>query len=408
MFDYNPFDLIEQYGSPLYVYNEEILRDRCKKIKGMMKYENFKVNYSPKANSNIYLLKIINEEGLNVDAMSPGEIHVNLKAGFSPDNILYIGNNVSLEEISFAVEKGVKVSVDSLSQLELFGRHFPGHKVIVRFNGGIGAGHHSKVVTAGEETKFGVDPIFIPEMKKIIKKYNLRLIGINQHIGSLFLDTKPYTDGAKRLLEIAMQFDDLELVDFGGGFGVVYMPNENKLNIDDLGCQLDKIIADFIKDYGKKISVIVEPGRYIVCECGVLLGSIYSIKENYGNKYIGTDIGFNVLMRPILYNSYHAIEVYKQKKVINSDYMNASVVGNICESGDIIAGNRKIPEVVEGDIIGVNNAGAYGYSMCSNYNNRLRPAEILIDKNKKIRLIRKRDTFENLTAGFEIGHFPKL
>ncbi|MCP4746002.1 MAG: diaminopimelate decarboxylase, partial [Desulfobacteraceae bacterium] len=134
----------------------------------------------------------------------------------------------------------------------------------------------------------------------------------------------------------------------------------------------------------------------------------YSIKENYGNKYIGTDIGFNVLMRPILYNSYHAIEVYKQKKAINSDYMNASVVGNICESGDIIAGNRKIPEVVEGDIIGVNNAGAYGYSMCSNYNNRLRPAEILIDKNKKVRLIRKRDTFENLTAGFEIGHFPKL
>jgi len=188
----DPFELIEEYGSPLYVYNERIFRERCREMKNLVSYPNFSVNYSVKANSNLQLLKIALEEGLNVDAMSPGEIFLELQAGFKPEQILFISNNVSADEMKFAIDRKITVSVDSLSQLELFGKINPGGSVAIRFNPGVGAGHHKKVITGGKETKFGVDPNFIPQVKEILKKYNLKLVGINQHIGSLFMEGSAY------------------------------------------------------------------------------------------------------------------------------------------------------------------------------------------------------------------------
>lgn len=398
----NPIDLIEKYGSPLYVYNENILRTRCKELKGLSRYKNFAVNYSPKANGNLELLKIVKSEGLWVDAMSPGEIYVNLMAGYDPQQIFYISNNVSKDELMYAIHAGVKISVDSVSQLELYGKINPGGKVAFRLNPGVGAGHHKKVVTGGKKTKFGIEIKFIPQVKKILNEYNLKLIGINQHIGSLFMDPKAYTDSVESILTVAKEFDDLEFIDLGGGFGIPYkkQENEKRLELKTLGETLDKIFHNWVKEYGKEITFKIEPGRYIVAESSILLGTVNSVKQNYDLKYIGTDIGFNVLIRPAMYDSHHDIEIYRKSDVKSTKEESVRIVGNICETGDIIAKDRKLPEIFEEDIIGVMDSGAYGYAMSSNYNNRLRPAEILIDKEGNDRIIRRRDTLEDLVRNF--------
>ncbi|MBR6401535.1 MAG: diaminopimelate decarboxylase [Firmicutes bacterium] len=391
----DPKKLAEEYGTPLYVYNERILRERCREIKNLVTYPNFSVNYSTKANNNLAFLQIVREEGLNVDAMSPGEAHVEFMAGFKPEQLFFISNNVSKEEMQYAIDHNITLSVDSLSQLEQYGQLNPGGKVAARFNGGVGAGHHEKVVTAGKKTKFAINPEYIPEFKQILKKYDLKLVGINQHIGSLFMDGDKYIEGVKAILNIAKQFDDLEFVDLGGGFGIPYekLNDQPRLDLKDLGEKLSKILFDFAEEYGKQLTFKVEPGRYISAECSVLLGTVHAVKQNNVHKFAGTDLGFNVLIRPAMYDSHHDIEVYND----STETEEITVVGNICESGDIIAHDRVLPKVTEGDIIGVLDAGAYGFSMASNYNNRLRPAEILIRENGEVVLTRKRDTFEDLT-----------
>jgi len=400
----NPIDLARNYGTPLFVYNENILRERCRELKNLVSYNNFKVNYSPKANSNLELLKIVRDEGLWVDAMSPGEIYVNLKAGYKPEEIFYISNNVCEKEFQYAIDAGVKISVDSVSQLELYGKLNPGGSVSVRINPGVGAGHHKKVVTGGKKTKFGIEMKFIPVVKEILRKYNLKLIGINQHIGSLFMDGTTYAESTETILSLAKEFDELEFVDLGGGFGIPYekQANQKRLNLKELGEQLSKVINKWVNEYDKEIIIKIEPGRYITAECGLILGQVNAVKMNYDLKYIGTDIGFNVLMRPVMYNSHHDIEIYRESDIPSTKDEPVRIVGNICETGDILAKDRVLPEIFERDIIGVLDSGAYGYVMSSNYNNRLRPAEVLIDREGNDRLIRRRDTLEDLVRNFEV------
>lgn len=399
----NPFDLIKKYGSPLYVYNEKILREKIRAMKNLVSYENFIVNYSAKANSNLAILEIVNEEGVHIDAMSPGEIFAELKAGFSPDKIFYISNNVSSEEMQYAIDNNIIISVDSISQLKQYGKLNPNGKVCARFNGGFGAGHHEKVITAGKNTKFGIQVNEIPEFKNILKEYNLNLVGINQHIGSLFMEGEKYIEGVLAILEIAKNFDTLEFIDLGGGFGIPYNKLEDNyktLDLKDLGEKLSNILENFSKEYGKKITFKIEPGRYISAECGLILGTVHSVKNNGNTKYAGTDIGFNVLARPVMYDSHHDIEVYRQSEEKSEKIEPITVVGNICETGDIIAKDRMLPSLIEGDILAVLDAGAYGHVMSSNYNNRLRPAEVLIRENGQAVLIRKRDTLEDIIKNF--------
>ena len=243
----NPIGLIETYGSPLYVYSEEIFRQRCRELKNLVTYPNFSVNYSVKANGNLTLVKIAKEEGLKVDAMSPGEIHLELTAGFDPSDILYISNNVSAEEMQFAIDRNVLNSVDSLSQLELYGRLNAGGNICIRFNPGVGAGHHEKVVTGGKKTKFGVDPNFVPKVKEILERYDLTLVGINQHIGSLFMEGDKYIEGAQSVLNIARNFDSLEFIDMGGGFGIPYnkLAGQPRLDLVAMGKQMDEVFYKF-------------------------------------------------------------------------------------------------------------------------------------------------------------------
>ena len=392
------FRLIEKYGSPLYVYDENTLRKRSKEMMDLLPNKKLVVDYSIKANTNIELVKIIKSEGLHVDAMSPGEVAFEKKAGYKNNEIMYVCNNISESEMKEIIKEGILISVDSLSQLEMYGKLNPNGEVIVRFNPGVGAGHHEKVVTGGHHTKFGVQREFIDDVKKILNKYNLKLVGINQHIGSLFLDYNSYIEGVKNILEIASSFKGLKLIDLGGGFGVPYN-HEERLDLKKLSIELDKVLSAFLDNYDNKdVIFYIEPGRYVVCEAGILIGSVTSVKENYNTNYLGCDIGFNVLMRPILYDSYHEIKLLqKNSNDLKETY---TVVGNICESGDILGSDRLLDKASVGDAIIVYNTGAYGYSMSSNYNLRSRPAEVLITIDHKDKLIRKRDTIEDMMSNF--------
>ncbi len=402
-----PEELAAIYGTPLYVYNENILRTRCRELNALSSLDSFCVNYSAKANTNLTLLNIIREENCVVDAMSPGELFMNKKAGFPKENILYVCNNVSADELKNAVDNGVLISVDSLAQLDLLGSLNPGGKVMVRFNPGIGAGHHQKVITAGKETKFGVTPDMVDDVFAVLKKHNLTLAGINQHIGSLFMEADGYLNAAEFLLSLAETLptgalEQLEVIDFGGGFGIPYRKydGEKRLDLADLGQKLHALLSGWTSKTGYKGKFFVEPGRYVVAECSVLLGSVYATKSNGENLYAGTDLGFNVLARPMMYDSHHDVEVYRKNGTPDSELVEQSVVGNICESGDILAKKRLLPRIEQGDILGILDAGAYGYVMSSTYNQRLRPAEVLIDADGNHKLIRRRDTLEDLMQGY--------
>lgn len=403
-----PHQLAERFGTPVYVYNEAVLRQRCRQLRALSSHPAFCVNYSAKANTNLSLLSIIQEEGCVVDAMSPGELHLNQIAGFTPDKILYVCNNVSAEELRNAVDNKVLVSVDSLAQIDLYGSINPGGDIMVRFNPGIGAGHHQKVITAGKATKFGVTPDDMSAVFALLHKHNLRLAGINQHIGSLFMDADGYLQAAEFLLSLAEQLPEnalkaLKIIDFGGGFGIPYHKYEQqpRLNLEELGSKLHQCISAWAARTGYTGRFFVEPGRFVVAECGLLLGTVHATKQNGDTRYVGTDIGFNVLARPAMYDSHHDIEVYRQNGSPDDRLEAQTVVGNICESGDILAKDRPLPPVQQGDILGVLDAGAYGYVMASTYNQRLRPAEVLIGLDGEARCIRRRETFDDLLAGYE-------
>lgn len=400
---FNPQELLEKYGSPLYVYDEKTFRDRCREMKRLIDYPGFTANYSIKANSNLTLLRIAHEEGLFADAMSPGEIFILEKAGYEPERIFFIPNNVDAEELRFAVSRGVMVSVDSLSQLSLLGQVAPGADVAIRLNPGIGAGHHKKVVTAGKKTKFGIAEDQIEEAIRIADTHHLTIAGINQHIGSLFMSPDSYVAAVRHFLELAAIFPKLRLIDFGGGFGIPYrkMSGETRLDLSDLGQQLTALVGNFASRYPKEVTFKIEPGRYVVAESGCLLGRVLTRKTQGGTQYIGTDLGFNVLMRPILYDSHHDIELFRDgRSLFGQPELPFTVVGNICESGDILAHDRLLPEAYEGDLIIIHDAGAYGYAMSSNYNNRLRPAEVIITTQGQDVLIRRRETLEDLMILF--------
>lgn len=393
----NVFDLIKEFGSPLYVYDEETLRLRCREMRNLMKYPSFRVNYSAKANTNVELLKIIRSEDLDVDAMSPGEMYLELKAGYTPDRITFIGNNVSREEMQFAVNRGIYTSVDSLSQLALLGEVNPGGEVCLRINPGIGAGHHEKVVTGGKKAKFGIAIEDLPRAQEIAAGYQLTITGLNQHIGSLFLETEEYVAAAAQMLELAAQFPSVKIVDFGGGMGIPYdHVSEPRLDLEKLGRELDDLVQNWVKK-NRPIAVKIEPGRYVVAECGAILGTVTAVKHNYNTDFVGCDIGFNTLIRPAMYDSYHEISAVPAQARAYTEYEGCVyLVGQICESGDILAHDRVLPVCREGDGIIVHDAGAYGFSMASGYNSRPLPAEVLIQCDGQVRLIRKGQTLEEL------------
>ncbi len=399
-----PETLVAEFGSPLYVYNEDIIRNSMRILKGLIKKYPYTANYSMKANSNLSILKIALEEGLNCDAMSEGEIRLLQLAGFPSERIIFVPNNVSAEELQYAIDNDIIISLDSIDQLELYGRLNPGSRCAVRLNPGVGAGHHEKVVTAGKNTKFAITDDKLDEMFEIAGKYDLSIVGITQHIGSLFMDPAPFLQAVKNLLHMAERFGKLEFIDFGGGFGVPYhkvSEDEQPFDFKTFEEQFELLIDAFVNKVGYTPLFKTEPGRFTCCEGGVLLGRVHAVKTNADKKFAGTDIGMNILARPSLYGSWHDIEVIRDNSIVaEGEREIVTVTGNICESGDILAKDRDLPVIKTGDLICVLDAGAYGFSMASNYNQRLRPAELMICSDGSVRVIRRRETFEDLFRFF--------
>ena len=400
----DPEAIAQKYGTPVYVYNEENIREHMRAVANVITKYPYRANYSMKANSNLSILKMALEEGLNADAMSEGEMRLLMKAGFPADRIFFVPNNVDRSELQFAIDNDIMVSLDSLDQLDLFGQLNPGGKCSVRINPGVGAGHHEKVVTAGKKTKFGVAEEDVDKIFEIAKKYNLTIAEINQHVGSQYLDPEPFLQAVENFLRIAEKFDDLEYIDFGGGYGIPYhkLDDEAPFDMKSFTERFTALLDAYAEKHKDKLPMFKsEPGRYCVAEGGVILGRVHATKQNAGKKYAGTDIGMNVLARPTLYDSYHEIEVLHDGKAVSRDSLEEiSVSGNICESGDLLCKERPLAHIETGDLVCVLDAGAYGYSMSSSYNTRPRAAEVLITRDGQDKLIRRRETYEDLFALF--------
>ena len=396
-------EALKEYGSPLYIYDFDILKERCEQMKSFKEelekdMNGIKVNihYSPKANNNPAILKVVKENGLYVDCMSPLELSINKKCDFKNDEILYVCNNIDKEEMKLIHDSNILICLDSISQVETWGTLFPNTNIMIRINPGtIGVGHNKKVITSGKETKFGVCEKNIRELLETTKKYNLNIIGIHQHLGSLFLNDKveEYLAGVKAGLRIVKEyFENIEIVDLGGGFGVPYKKTEQPLNLNTLANKLKKELMEFVEEYPSVKEFKFEIGRYIPCEAGILVGTVNAIKYENDTYWIGTDLGMNQLVRPSMYDSYHEISLLSPR---TTKEVKANICGNICESGDIMGKDRllNIPKVE--DIILVHNAGAYGYSMSSNYTGRPRPAEVML-YDDKVELIRKKETISDM------------
>ena len=388
--------LIDKYKSPLYVYDKNIIDSNIDDLLGLSTLSNFEINYAIKANSNINILKIIKERGLGVDSTGFGEVFINKQAGFSNDKIYTVGNNFNIEELELLLAENIVISVDSLDQLETLGKLKPGYeKVMVRINPSFGAGANAQVITGGKNTKFGIDYEDFEKVIALLYKYSLKLYGINQHIGSAYLEHEKLLRGVESLLKFIKtnNLNNLQFINFGGGFGLNYKRNINSevMNFEKLRVAFDEIFTGFLNSYdNKEVRLGFEPGRYIVASSGILIGTVNSVKKRDGKYIVGTDIGFNQMIRPTLYDAYHEVEILSKGPIELID-----VVGNVCESGDYQCKNRmlNLPEV--GDFVIVRDVGAYGYCLSSNYNSRLRPCEVMKDSEEFI-VIRKRETLEDL------------
>ncbi len=389
--------LANTYGSPLYVYDTEKIISQYKKItNAFSSVKNVKINYATKALSNINILKIFNSLKSGLDAVSIQEVKLGLLAGFEPKNIIYTPNGVSLQEIEEVAKLGVQINIDNLSILELFGQKHPDIPVCIRINPHVMAGGNSKISVGHIDSKFGISIHQVPHIKRVVENTGMRINGIHMHTGSDILDIDTFLRASEILFEVAKQFKNIDFVDFGSGFKVPYKKDDISTNIDELGKKLSSRFNEFCKNYGKDVTLMFEPGKFLVSESGFFLAKVNVIKQTTSTVFAGIDSGLNHLIRPMFYNSYHEIENISNPKGRERFY---SVVGYICET-DTFGSNRRIAEVSEGDILCFHNAGAYCFSMASNYNSRFRPAEVMIYKGKDY-LIRKRETFDDILRNQE-------
>jgi len=389
--------LAEKYGSPLYVYDTNKITSQFQRITtAFSDVKNVKINYAVKALSNINILKVFHQLSAGLDTVSIQEVQLGLAAGILPKNIIFTPNGVSLEEIEEVAELGVQINIDNLSILELFGQKHPNIPVCVRINPHVMAGGNSKISVGHIDSKFGISMYQVPLIKRVMENTNMRINGIHMHTGSDILDIDTFLRATEILFDVANQFENLDFIDFGSGFKVPYKEGDISTDIEQLGKQLTKRFNDFCKDYGKELTLMFEPGKFLVSESGYFLAKVNVIKQTTSTVFAGIDSGFNHLVRPMMYNSYHHITNISNPKGRERYY---SVVGYICET-DTFGTDRRINEITEGDILCFYNAGAYCFSMASNYNSRFKPAEVMVHNGVDY-LIRKREAFEDILRNQE-------
>lgn len=385
-------NLTEKYGTPLYVYNADVIESQYNRIINAFKtVKKVKVNYAVKALSNITVLKLFKKLKSGLDTVSIQEVQLGLKAGFSPKEIIYTPNGVSFEEIVEVAKLGVQINIDNLSILEQFGHQYPEIPVCVRINPHIMAGGNRKISVGHIDSKFGISIHQVPHILRIAENTKMIINGVHMHTGSDILDIDVFVSATEILFNVAEQFKDLAFIDLGSGFKVPYKEGDICTNIEELGEKLSLRFNEFCKNYGRTISLMFEPGKFLVSESGKFLAKVNVIKQTTSNVFAGIDSGFNHLIRPMFYDAYHHITNLSNPEGRDRYY---TVVGYICET-DTFGTNRRISEIRENDILCFNNAGAYCFSMASNYNSRFKPAEILWYQGKDY-LIRSRDTFDDI------------
>lgn len=384
--------IAKTFGDPVYVYDsEKIISQFDRLTKAFSGVKNLKLNYAAKALSNISILKLMNSLGSGLDTVSIQEVQLGLMAGFDPESIIFTPNGVSLEEIEEAAQLGVRINIDNLSILEQFGGKHPNTPVCIRINPHVMAGGNSNISVGHIDSKFGISIHQIPHLLRIVNLTKMNINGIHMHTGSDILDIDVFLYASEILFETAKNFKNLEFIDFGSGFKVPYKDGDIETNVEELGNKLGSRFNEFCAEYGKELTLAFEPGKFLVSEAGYFLAKVNVVKQTTSTVFASVDSGFNHLIRPMFYGASHQIINISNPEGRERFY---SVVGYICET-DTFASNRRINEISEGDILCFKNAGAYCFTMASNYNSRFRPPEVLWHKGKAI-LIRERETFEDL------------
>ncbi len=390
--------LAERYGTPLYVYEAGRIRDAYATLQRAFDVPDLRIHFATKANSNPWILRILAHAGAWADVVSPGEILMARTAGFPARRLLYNGNSASDAELREAVEQRVRINVESLSQLRRLGTVAPGVAVSIRFNIYVGGGHHSHVITGGPESKFGIDWELADEARALAGQGRLRIAGVHCHIGSGVLQAERFVEAVTNLLTVARRFPDLETVNFGGGIGIPYRRGDRELAVDRLGALLTAEYDRFCAAYGARPALCLEPGRFLVARSGTLLCRVTAVNQARKYLFAGTDSGFNHLVRPAMYGSYHHVEPVEPR---SGEPRETVLTGNICESGDVFTRDeegivpRALAPLEEGDLVAIRDTGAYGFAMASRYNSFPLPAEVLVEDGADT-LIRRRDTLPQL------------
>ena len=388
-------DICKEYGTPLYLYDAEKITGQIQSLKNAFSDSDLKIKYAAKALTNISILKHIRQQGCGIDVVSINEARLALKAGFAPGEVMFTPSCVDFDEIVAGVDMGVFINLDNLSMLEKFGEKYrEGYPCCIRLNPHILAGGNYKISTGHGHSKFGISVFQMPQILETVHKYGININGLHIHTGSEISETEVYLKMSDILFGVARDFPSLKFIDFGSGFKVAYKQGDMVTNVYDLGLKLGKAFRGFYESYGRKLELWIEPGKYLVSEAGTLLVKTNVVKPTPSVDFVGVNSGLNHLIRPMMYDAYHEIINVSNRTGGQKVY---TVVGNICET-DTLGADRKINEVREGDILAIKNAGAYGYSMASTFNSRLRPAEVMVKKGKA-HLVRQRDTFDDLVRG---------
>ena len=382
------------FGTPTYVYDLNRIRSQFEYFKKAFPWPKLEICYAMKANYNFHILDHLKQMGAGIDAVSPGDLLMATDCGFDLSNIIYTANNMKDSEIDQVVKTGVLMNIDSLSRLKKFGRQYPGSRLCLRFNPDVVDGEHDKVKTGGDLTKFGILLEDADKAASIAKSYNLKIVGLHEHTGSGLVDPDSILNAMRNVMNIVTvnRFPDLEFLDFGGGFKVPYGPDESQIDYMAMGKKIVHLFKQFCNTYGKELRLVFEPGKFLTAQAGVLLVEVNTIKQNREKTICGTDSGFPQLIRPMFYNAYHHIKNISNPEGPLKKY---DICGNICETGDLFAKERRISEINEGDILSITDAGAYCYAMGGVYNLRPMPAEVIVEGDD-FYLSRKRLTPEEL------------
>lgn len=386
-------DICEQYDTPLYLYDAEKIAEKIKTLQLAFEGVNLKIKYAAKSLTNVSILKYMKTQGIGLDVVSIQEVQLGLLAGFAPQEIMFTPNCVSFAEIQEGVSRGVMINLDNLPMLEQFGQTY-GSRVpcCIRINPHIAAGGNQKIQTGHADSKFGISVLQLADAKRIADTYQLDMVGLHLHTGSDFKSAEVFLQGAQVLFDAARDYPNLRFIDFGSGFKVAYQEGDAITDVTALGAQVKKAFTAFCQTYGRELELWFEPGKFLVSECGYLLVKANVVKPTPARTFVGVDSGLNHLIRPMMYDAYH--DIINVSNTDTSRQQTYTVVGYICET-DTLGWDRSLSTVQSGDVLALKNAGAYGFSMSSNYNSRFRPAEVLVYQGQA-HLIRRRETMDDI------------